>query len=1087
MKAKRFLAFVAGAAMLFGAVGCTPDEPIDDLTKASISVTPTQEAVTLAGGSATIEVTSNAAWSVETTSDVEITPTSGKGNGVVTITVPSSEVGRNIFVEFKARYEGSIAGDPYPTTANATVIVFQNEAGEKKYTTNVKAVRALLKAMTIPSANGKDQAAEVSDEVKALTLTAVVVGESDGNMGKNQLLAVQDNSTEPESGLTIYCDNAGDMQKGQVVEVSLATAKVGTYGKLIQLYTDNVNAIGEPIEVTAIPVTTADALKYESQYVKLNNLHPAPTAVGKTYGDSSFDKNVPFYDANYAEVIIRMSSYASFKDDVIPAMEGDICGVVSQWNGDLQFLPQYASDFDWKTDFDANPTTVTISQIEGVGYYKVENAWIAGFTGNGPIITDSSNAFIGVLVYSNKDYTTIGQKLTIVGPVNIHQGGLQFSESSEITKIDGEPVEVTYPTPVDYTAATAVEELAAKFGGEGAPYLAEYAEFSGVVNYDGTYYNFLFADVDANKIKGSLTKNPNEAVGLKELSGKAVKLRGFVTDYNKPYLSIVVTSAEIDTSLVSLSAENVALVAPAGIENGVTALAASGLKNEDITVTPDGTVVTSASIDVENGKLTYTVAANAGEAREGKVTLSVAGLNDVVVVFNQLGSDSVISTIAEVWAGAFGEYVLIGAQAVAVANNQVILADNSGKIIALYRPSVTPAVGDYVNVKGTSNQFNQLLQFSNATVVVTGHSDTLITPDVQNLTGKKVDELLANINASKDYMPQYIEYIGVLSVSGSYYNVEIPDATTAIGSLKTSAKVSADVIKSYANKPIKVKGYFCSISSSKYINTWIESIEDDTTIKMLDAQDIAGVSADGVVDATATIVAANLGAVTATCDGTIVTSASVEGNVLTYTVSANTTTEVREGSITLSAEGVESVTIKVSQLVADNSTYAMIDKIANLAAGDYYMAAYCESYNETDFEANPYHLCTGAKITTANSNADLYTTPYSYSDAGKLSPITGAEKFAKIVTLVAVEGKENTYYVMLDGKYVYSYATNTNRRISLTDTPTEWVASDHSKGGVVLSSNQVDLGSAAAQSDFIRSYKAGSSSIKYGLYFFKQN
>ena len=65
MKARRFFAFVAGAAMLFG-VGCTPDggETAGDEAMAEIAVSPTSFATDLEGGEQVITVTSNATWTV---------------------------------------------------------------------------------------------------------------------------------------------------------------------------------------------------------------------------------------------------------------------------------------------------------------------------------------------------------------------------------------------------------------------------------------------------------------------------------------------------------------------------------------------------------------------------------------------------------------------------------------------------------------------------------------------------------------------------------------------------------------------------------------------------------------------------------------------------------------------------------------------------------------------------------------------------------------------------------------------------------------------------------------------------------------
>lgn len=892
--------------MLFAGGGCTPDEPIDDLEKATISVSPKEHAFTLAGGEVTFEVTSNSAWEVEADAEITIAPTSGNGNGSVTITVPEATAARNIFVTITASRTGSIGGVPYPTTDKVDVVLFQNENGEAKFVTNVKAVRAALKEGSIPSASKADDAAAVSAEVAAMTLTAVVVGEPNGNLSSNSLLAVQDNGTELESGLTLFCDNAKGLVKGQVVKVSLADAKVGAYGGVIQLYTAAVTAVGEPIEVTPIVVTLKNILDYESQYVKVENLHPAPSAVGKSFADAASSKNISFFDANYDEVVVRVNNYAPFKDDIIPAKEGSVCGISSAYNGTIQLLPQYITDFELTKDFVFDAQTVTIAEIVKPGLYKVENAWVVGFTGNGVILTDASGAFVNTYINAN-DHKTIGEKMTIEGVANNHQGGYQF-DSPKITKVEG-TVEVTYPEPENYTEASAVEELVANYGSENAPYLAKYVELSGIVNVSGGYYNLIIADVDQNVIKGSLSKTPNEALKLDDFNGKAVKLRGFVTDYNTPYLSITATSVEIDSSLVSLSAENVAIVAAAGIENGVSAISSNGLKNEDITVTPDGTVVTAAQVDVETQTLTYTVSANTGAAREGAVTLSVSGMNDVVITFSQLGSDTTVSTIAEVCAGASGDkYTVVNAYVVAICDKGAVFSDSSNGYILAYQPSVIPAVGSIININGELSVYNKALQFNKPTVSVTGKTQNIDFTAATEYSAAMLDAWVAD----EARLQQFVKYTGVLNLSGSNYDIKLPDATTAVGSIYNPTAAQKSVLNELVGKPVDVVGYLVGLGGSAYAKTVIHTVELNTTLQILEANDIAGVSADGVTDATATINAVNItDVINVTYDGTVVTSASLNETTLTYSVSANTG-GVRQGWIKLAVNDIE-VTIAVSQ------------------------------------------------------------------------------------------------------------------------------------------------------------------------------
>lgn len=94
----------------------------------------------------------------------------------------------------------------------------------------------------------------------------------------------------------------------------------------------------------------------------------------------------------------------------------------------------------------------------------------------------------------------------------------------------------------------------------------------------------------------------------------------------------------------------------------------------------------------------------------------------------------------------------------------------------------------------------------------------------------------------------------------------------------------------------------------------MEGDGDVELIPSITAENISGVAAEGVTNATTTFTSENLTeAITVTCDGIIVTAAAVAESTITYTVSENTTEETREGWIKLAANGVE-VTITVSQL-----------------------------------------------------------------------------------------------------------------------------------------------------------------------------
>ena len=242
--------------------------------------------------------------------------------------------------------------------------------------------------------------------------------------------------------------------------------------------------------------------------------------------------------------------------------------------------------------------------------------------------------------------------------------------------------------------------------------------------------------------------------------------------------------------------------------------------------------------------------------------------------------------------------------------------------------------------------------------------------------------------------------------------------------------------------------------------------------------------------------------VTANCEWTAVSDNSdftvaVSGNTVTVTFAANTTSTPKAATITVSGPEETTATVKVNQagvVSGDAVTYTMISTVSELTSGTYYMAAYLTAdSSNNDLSAYPYHLWTGGVSGTASSNSDLLTVNYSYTSNvltlnPSLSDTDAAKGTAADVTIEAVAGKENTFYIKIGTQYLQHAVTGTNRRLVLTDTAAEWVASDHSAGGIQFVNNDAYMGTASANYNFIRSYKSASkSSVKYGLVFFKEN
>ena len=179
----------------------------------------------------------------------------------------------------------------------------------------------------------------------------------------------------------------------------------------------------------------------------------------------------------------------------------------------------------------------------------------------------------------------------------------------------------------------------------------------------------------------------------------------------------------------------------------------------------------------------------------------------------------VVPTIAEVIAAGAADEAETKGVVVATYTRGALINDGTASILLYNNAPLDVAVGDEVKVAGTTTMYAGMLQFAKDGLVVTklssGNAVNHPAPTVLDAAG--MDAQLAKTAV------EYIEYVGTLSVSGNYYNVNIDGATTAIGSLQY-IDAAAHPAAVHGAK-IKVRGYFIGVSSSKYVNTMTVSVE----------------------------------------------------------------------------------------------------------------------------------------------------------------------------------------------------------------------------------------------------------------------
>lgn len=499
------------AITTFGA--CSDDDKDDEGGLPSITVNGEASAtvaVKLDGGTTdAIEVVSTGSWAL--TFDGETASawchpsreTGGKGKTTLTFTVDPWEGAASTAerqVTAKLLTNGSFEGIPIPKTA--TITVKQNGAGSTEVTTNVKEIRALLKAMNLT-----ESSMDVTTEIAAMTLTGIVVSDGEGNNMSNQYqIAVQDSGTEANSGLMINATmfNTTKVTPGQVLTATLTKAKAQLKNGAIQLGLND-----DEIQLTAgtapapIVITPDKIGDYEGQFVRIENCQPELDFVGKAWNTGSSKDGGNGGNVNFellegtGTFIVFCGSYAtSFCKNIVPEKSGYIQGISTQYKGTLEIAPRMLADFDGLTGEYKGPDykTGTISQIKAGEYWEITASIVTTYT-RGFLIADNSGY---TLVYnaawtSQTDNTyTVGQKVTVKGKIAQFPEGvglLQF-EAPTITADGTEQFDPGQPVEFNAAALTAYE----------SDMSYKYVTLSGVLKIEekesttsGKYYSYTVA------------------------------------------------------------------------------------------------------------------------------------------------------------------------------------------------------------------------------------------------------------------------------------------------------------------------------------------------------------------------------------------------------------------------------------------------------------------------------------------------------------------------------------------------------------------------------------------------------------------
>lgn len=246
---------------------------------------------------------------------------------------------------------------------------------------------------------------------------------------------------------------------------------------------------------------------------------------------------------------------------------------------------------------------------------------------------------------------------------------------------------------------------------------------------------------------------------------------------------------------------------------------------------------------------------------------------------------------------AEGTVVARGSQAYIIADNTgAMMVNHNGNERAVgEKISISGAVELYSNANGSSKSTPQ---FTNTATVKVLSTDNVWTYNPTAMDGTAMDALL-----SGELVCQEVQFEGNLEIRGNYMNVTIPDASTAIGSIKY---VETSAVEAYNGKDIIVKGYYVGYSSNQYVNVLPYRVEEanpstDPAIKA-DPTSLSFAAAGESKEVTYT--AENLGSnqVFATVSGENASQFSVttvSNGTVTVTAAENTETTAKTATLTL--------------------------------------------------------------------------------------------------------------------------------------------------------------------------------------------
>ena len=348
-----------------------------------------------------------------------------------------------------------------------------------------------------------------------------------------------------------------------------------------------------------------------------------------------------------------------------------------------------------------------------------------------------------------------------------------------------------------------------------------------VTSIVNTNYGNLYVSDDTGSIyiyglfnaKGQYPKDAGGWATFGVEVGDVITVQGPRTLYNGTTLELVDASLiSVEKSLIEVDPSEIAVGSDAGTftvsvtskANGMAVLPSeSWVRVTDIAAGEKDAVVYSFAYDANTTTASRTATIQFKAANSSKaVTVTQEGIpptgqsiTEIVALPDNSGVETLESTVA------------------AKTTKGFVLSDGTTAIY-VYDNGVNPVeIGDVVKVMATKTTYNGVPELATVTSVEKTGTASVDYPAAKDVT--------ADAATYAATVAEYIQFTGVLKVSGNYFNVEIDGADPAAKQGSVVNPVDALGAKDFDGKKVTVTGFFNGLSGgSKYLNVIATKIEE---------------------------------------------------------------------------------------------------------------------------------------------------------------------------------------------------------------------------------------------------------------------